>query len=137
MYHCYSHQFWISDFSVFSVTMVLNQSNNYINFDLQYRSTPTLEATQFPLHEIIEHQPSEKYQESDNRGDIDIKSNVNRLDPGKIRQSTSLYIQNDWFYQPSTWRPLYFYWWYHFENCPGIVYPIKCMQKSLQNSSQL
>ena len=75
--------------------MVLNQSNNYINFDLQYRSTPTLEATQFPLHEIIEHQPSEKYQESDNRGDIDIKSNVNRLDPGKIRQSTSLYIQND------------------------------------------
>ena len=65
----------------------------YIKFDLQYRSTPTLEATQFPLHKSSEHQTAEKYQGSTNRGDIDIKSYVNRLATGQIRQSTTVYSQ--------------------------------------------
>ena len=29
---------------------------------------------------------------------------------------------------------MYFYCWYHFENFPGIVYPIKCKKTSLQKN---
>ena len=71
----------------------LNQSNNYIKFDFQYRYIPTLEATQFPLHKISKHQTAEQYLGSANFGEIDIKSDVNRLATGKLPQSTTVYSQ--------------------------------------------
>ena len=70
MYNYVSHRFLVSDLLVFSVTIFLDQSNNYIKFDLQYISTPTLEATQLPLHKSSEHQTAEQYQGSANLGEI-------------------------------------------------------------------
>ena len=93
MYNWFSHRFYISNFLVFSVVILFKKSKNYIKFDRQYRSTPTLEATQFQLHKSSEHQIAKQYQESDNCGEIDLKSNVNRLATGKLPQSTTVYSQ--------------------------------------------
>ena len=78
---------------MFSVIIVFDQSNNYIKFDLQYRSTPTLEATLFPLHKISKHEIAEQYKGLANRVEQDFKSVVNRLAKGTLWQSTTVYSQ--------------------------------------------
>ena len=93
MYHCVSHRFLVSDLLVFFVTIDLDQSNNYMKFDLQYISTPTLEATLFPLHKISKHQRAEQYQVSANLDEQDFISDVNSLATGKLWQSTTVYSQ--------------------------------------------
>ena len=91
MYNWFSHRFYISNFLVFSVVILFKKSKNYIKFDRQYRSTPTLEATQFPLQKSSEHQTAEQYQGSANRVELDLKSVVNILATGKLRKYTTVY----------------------------------------------
>ena len=65
---------------------------------------------------------------SNNHGDLDLNSVVNRPVSGKLRQSVPASSQCDQFYYPCTWRTLYFNWWPYFKNHPVIVYPIECKQ---------
>ena len=46
--------------------------------DFQYQSTETLKFAQLPLTKSIKHRTREKYQGSSNRGELDLKSDVNR-----------------------------------------------------------
>ena len=67
------------------------QSNNYMKSDFQYWSTPTLEFIQVPLHKRRKHQTAEQYQGSADRGELDPKSDVNRLASGKLLLNPLLY----------------------------------------------
>ena len=71
----------------------LKKLKNYINFDFQYRSTLTLEVTQFTLHKINKHQTVEKYQGSADSGELDLESDVNRLASKKLWKSTTISSQ--------------------------------------------
>ena len=71
----------------------LNQSKNYIKFDFQYRSTVTLEVLQLLLPKISGHQTAEKYQGSANHDELDLKSDVNWPDSGKISIPTTVSSQ--------------------------------------------
>ena len=67
-----------------------NQSKNYIKLDFQYWYTPKLEVTQLPLHKISKYRTSEQYQGSAYCGELDLKSDINRTDSGKLREYTTL-----------------------------------------------
>ena len=92
----------------------LRRSKNYKNFDFQYRSAPTLEVTQLPLNKINKHLTAEQYQGSANNGELYIKSGVDWMASGKIRQPTSVSSQCEILSYTWTWRPLYFDCWPHF-----------------------
>ena len=59
--------------------------------------TSTLEVSKFPLPVSSEHRTSELYQGSEDRGELDIKSDVNRPASGKLRKSTTVSSQWDLF----------------------------------------
>ena len=86
---------------------------------------------------IWNNSTADQYQGSDNRGDLDIKSDVSQPSSGKIRQSTTVSSQCEQFSYPWTWRPLYFHWWSHFEKRPDVVYPIKFKQTLIQKIALL
>ena len=79
--------------SCYSCHNCLKQSESYIKLDFQYQSIPTLEVTRLPLHKISEYQIEEKYNGSDNPGEVDLKSEVNRKSSGKLQQNTALPVQ--------------------------------------------
>ena len=72
---------------------VLKQWKNYIKFDFQYQSTPRLEVAHLPLHQSSKHLTSEKYQGSADRGNLDLKSEVNRPSSSKLQQWATIYSQ--------------------------------------------
>ena len=76
--------------SCYSCHNYLNQSKNDSKFYLQYRSKLTLEVTQFLLHKTREHQTEEQYQASADCDELNIKSDTNRTDSGKLRQYTTV-----------------------------------------------
>ena len=52
----------------------------------RFRSTTTFADTKIPLTQHIEHLNMDKYRGSDNRGEVDLDSDVNSLASGNIRQ---------------------------------------------------
>ena len=75
----------------------LKHSKHYITFYFQYRYTPTFEVTQFLLHKRSKHWTAEQYQGSDDRGELDLKSDLNRPASGKLQQSTTVSSQFERF----------------------------------------
>ena len=107
----------------------LRQSKNYINRNLRFWSTATLEVSPFMLPISSKHRKEEKYQRSDDHGELGPKSDINWPSSGKLQQSTTLSSQCERLIYPWTWRLLYFGRWNRFENRGGIVYPIMYKQK--------
>ena len=60
---------------------------------IQYRKQEKDEGLAFMLPKISKHQMAGQYQGSDNRGEIDIESDVNLPASGKLRQSTTVSSQ--------------------------------------------
>ena len=79
------------------LSQFLKQSNNYINFDFQYRSKPKFEVTQLPLSKISKHWTAEQYQGSADHGELDLKLDVNRPASGKLLKSTTVSSQCEIF----------------------------------------
>ena len=107
---------------------VLKQSKKYKNFDFQYWSAATFKVSQFVWPKSREQQTVEQYQGLADRGELYLKSFINRLASGKLCQSITVSIQFGWLSYPLAWLVLHFGCWYHFEKHCGFVFPIMCKQ---------
>ena len=87
---------------------------------LRLRSTTTSAYTKFLLPKPRNHWKTYHYRGSVNRGEVDIDSDVNCLDSGNRRQSTTVPSQCE--QSPWNWtcHLLYFDHWSHFKKRPGI-----------------
>ena len=99
MYHCFLTNFE-SVISWYFMSQFSKHSKNYTKFDLQYQSTATFKDTKSPLPKITEHRMDKEYQGSDNRGKLDIKSDVDRPASVKLRQYTTVSSQCERLYYP-------------------------------------
>ena len=75
------------------LSQIPRQSNNYIKSNFRIQSRATLEVLQSLLPKSSKHRIAEQYQGSVDCGDLDLKSEVNSLGSGKIRQSNTVSIQ--------------------------------------------
>ena len=109
--------------SWYFLSQFLKQSKNYINSNFRFWSTSTSKDTKFllPQHIKIKHQNTKQYQGSYYRGELDLNSDVNQPDSGKLCQSTTIYSQCEKFSWLWTRSFMYFDHWSHFKKRPGIV----------------
>ena len=84
-------------------------------------STTTSVDTKSPLPQHRKNRNTDQYWGSEDRGEVDIDSDVNHLASSNIRQYNNVPSQCDIFTWTWTWRLLYFDRWYHLEKRPGIV----------------
>ena len=87
----------------------------------QFLSTKASADTSFLLPQTSKQWNTENYWGSEDRGEVDIDSDVNHLASGNLRKSTTVPSQSEKF--PWTWTCcfMFFYCWYHLKNLPGIV----------------
>ena len=123
-----SRKFLISDFLVF-LSQLFIAVNEFHKVWYPISIYTNSGSYIIPITWSSEHQTTEQYQGSADRGELDLKLDVNQPASGKLQQSTTVSSQCEQLYYARIWRPLYFDWRPHFKKIRGIVYPIQCKQK--------
>ena len=102
---------------------------------LLFQSTTKSAETKFLLPKPSNHWKTDHYWGSDDHGEVDIDSDLNRLASGNIMKYTTVPSQCEWLSWTWTWILLYFDCWCLFDKCPGNVESVMCKQLSIQQEA--